>query len=107
LALLEERFPFLRAYDFGHWGDGGCHFNLVWPDDAEPAHDPATVNAVRTALYELVVDGYGGSFSAEHGVGPYNLDYYRRFVPEIERAVAGRLQDLFDPQRRLGNTDFG
>jgi len=107
LALLEKRFPYLTAYDFGHWGDGGCHFNVVWPRDAAVRFDPETVEDLRVAMYELVVDEFNGSFSAEHGVGPYNQSYYQRFIPEKNRLIAGRLQRLFDPHRRLGNTFFG
>jgi FAD/FMN-containing dehydrogenase len=105
-AMLGERFPFLRVCDFGHCGDGGDHFNLVWPRDAVPQYDPATVSAVRELVYDHVTAKYGGSFSAEHGVGPYNVTYYRRYSCSAERRLAGNLKSLCDPKGILGNVSF-
>ncbi len=107
LALLAERFPWLKVMDFGHWADGGCHFNLVWPAAASCAYSAETVQQVRELIYDLVVREYQGSFSAEHGVGPYNLAYYQRYTGMAAQQMAGRMQSLFDPQRLLGQTWFG
>jgi FAD/FMN-containing dehydrogenase len=107
LALLAERFPWLQAMDFGHWADGGCHFNLVWPHTATEAYQADTVSQVRDLIYDLVVHEYQGSFSAEHGVGPYNLAYYQRYTSIAAQALAGQMQTLLDPQRLLGQTWFG
>ncbi|WP_420431431.1 FAD-binding oxidoreductase [Hyphobacterium sp.] len=53
---------------FGHVGDGNVHFNVAHrdagaEDDFLEACEPAT-----TAIYDLV-QSYGGSIAAEHGVG--------------------------------------
>jgi len=106
LELLAADYPFLRVCDFGHCGDGGDHFNLAWPDEAARQYDTEMVTAVRERVYDTVVNQFGGSFSAEHGVGPYNLDYYRRYTPRSERHVASRLKDICDPKRLLGAIDF-
>ncbi|MBI3229382.1 MAG: FAD-binding oxidoreductase [Burkholderiales bacterium] len=107
LALMAERFAWIKVMDFGHWADGGAHFNMIWPKDAEVAYDVAIVEAIRTLIYDLVVNGFQGSFSAEHGVGPYNLAYYQRYTSAPAQQLAGRLQTLLDPQRLLGLTWFG
>jgi FAD/FMN-containing dehydrogenase len=107
LALVAEAYPWLKVMDFGHWGDGGCHFNMVWPADADTAYDAAIVEQLRTAIYDLVVHRYQGSFSAEHGVGPYNQAYYHRYVSQPAQELGGKLQHLMDPQRLLGLTWFG
>lgn len=107
LALMAERFDWIKVMDFGHWADGGCHFNMIWPHDAPLAYDAATVEQIRTLIYDLVVEKYQGSFSAEHGVGPYNLMYYQRYTSDTALALAGRLQTVLDPQRLLGLTWFG
>ena len=93
--------------DFGHWADGGCRFNLVWPAAASCAYSAETVQQVRELIYDLVVREYQGSFSAEHGVGPYNLAYYQSYTGMAAQQMAGRMQSLFDPQRLLGQTWFG
>jgi len=102
-ARLAASFPFLRVCDFGHWGDGGLHLNLVWP---EPHDDiERTERGVRELVYETV-DAHGGSFSAEHGVGPLNMPFYRRYTPSLNRELAARLKALFDPLGRIGAVDF-
>lgn len=104
-TALSERYPQLRICDFGHCGDGGDHFNLVWPASAG-ACDPSVIEAVRELIYDRVVRRYGGSFSAEHGVGPHNIHYYRRYASPVERAMAGHLKRLCDPKGLLGRVDF-
>ena len=105
ITLLSEQYPQLRICDFGHCGDGGDHFNLVWPRSAGE-YDPLIVDTVRELIYERVVRGYGGSFSAEHGVGPHNIAYYRRYASGAERALAAALKRFCDPKGLLGTVDF-
>jgi FAD/FMN-containing dehydrogenase len=105
LELLAARFPQFRICDFGHCGDGGDHFNLVWPHAAGPA-DPALIAQVRELVYDRVVRGYGGSFSAEHGVGPHNIVFYRRYAAPLERSLAAALKRHCDPKGLLGGVDF-
>lgn len=104
-AALAEQYPLLRICDFGHCGDGGDHFNLVWPSSAGRC-DPAVIEAVRELIYDRVVRKYGGSFSAEHGVGPHNIHYYRRYASPLERTMAGHLKRFCDPKGLLGRVDF-
>ena len=106
LRAVAETYPFLRVCDFGHCGDGGDHFNIVWPNDVEPAYDAVTVGALRDLVYDTVVREFGGSFSAEHGVGPYNAAYYKRYTSAAERNFAGKLKNLCDPKGLLGNIQF-
>ena len=42
---LAEEYPQVRVCDFGHWGDGGSHFNLVWPESAGLKGEKAANNA--------------------------------------------------------------
>ena len=105
VELLREQYPQLRICDFGHCGDGGDHFNLVWPHEAGP-YDAAVVEMVRQLIYDRVVRQFGGSFSAEHGVGPHNIAYYKRYTSAADRTVAARLKGVFDPKGLLGTVDF-
>jgi FAD/FMN-containing dehydrogenase len=105
IASLSEHYPQLRICDFGHCGDGGDHFNLVWPKGlGQP--DDALIEAVRELIYDRVVRKYGGSFSAEHGVGPHNIAYYKRYASPAERKLAAGLKRLCDPKGLLGTVDF-
>ena len=104
-TALAEEYPQLRICDFGHCGDGGDHFNLVWPESAGRC-DPSVIEAIRELIYDRVVRKYGGSFSAEHGVGPNNVHYYRRYASPVERAMAGYLKRFCDPKGLLGRVNF-
>ncbi len=106
-TLVAEKFPFLSVVDFGHIADGGVHFNVIWLRDAMPAYDPAVVTALRDSIYALVVESFKGSFSAEHGVGPHNLHYYRTYTPGISQSLAAGIKQLVDPLGLCGNVDFG
>src|SRR5450830_112249 len=106
LALVERDFGGAVACDFGHWGDGGLHFNLVIPPTHQQHFPPVRIEALRTAIYDLVVRDYRGSFSAEHGIGPFNQHYYDRYLSAPQQALAMRLQPAFDPHHLLGNTRF-
>jgi FAD/FMN-containing dehydrogenase len=102
---LTEQYPQLRICDFGHCGDGGDHFNLVWPTSAGRC-DASVIEAVRELIYDRVVRKYGGSFSAEHGVGPHNIHHYRRYASPLERTMAGHVKRFCDPKGLLGRVDF-
>ena len=105
---LAQRFPQLRLADFGHLGDGGMHFNMVWPADAGEWTAEQEL-ALRDGLYALVAE-LGGSISAEHGVGPQLQAAYRAHWMRVEPGVldwARRVQMLWDPHGRMGKVDWG
>ena len=107
-AWLAERFPQVRLADFGHLGDGGMHFNMVWPASAGTLA-PEQELTLREGLYSLVAE-LGGSISAEHGVGPQLQEAYRAHWERVEPAMldwARRVQMLWDPHTRLGKVKWG
>ncbi|MDR6857534.1 FAD/FMN-containing dehydrogenase [Variovorax guangxiensis] len=103
LQLVAEIVPAAIACDFGHLGDGGVHLNLVVP--AETA--PEKIAQLRDAVYDLTVLRFEGSNSAEHGIGPYNEGYYRRYADPQTRRLATLLKGRFDPSGLLGNVHLG
>lgn len=100
--MIARDFPMLEVYDFGHCGDGGDHFNPGAGLPTEAERKPV-IDAVRLALYDLVFRDFGGTFSAEHGVGPHNQRFYERYRPEAERALSRSLKALLDAQNLAGN----
>jgi FAD/FMN-containing dehydrogenase len=103
-ARLHAIAPQILLHDFGHIGDGGLHFNLVWPPTAGP-FDAALADRVRALIFDATVTEYGGSFSAEHGIGPANAAAYTRLVAPEVRALAGRIQRLVAPVP-IGRVNF-
>jgi FAD/FMN-containing dehydrogenase len=104
VALLAKDYPFVRCCDFGHWGDGGTHLNLVWKEEASPRPTAEIVEELQSKIYELAVRGYAGSYSAEHGVGPHNQRFYDAYTSEPVKAVNHALKGLLDPEGLLGTT---
>lgn len=98
-AMIGRDFPAYEVCDFGHIADGGLHFNLV---GRFVAADATTLARLRQAVLDLAVNGYGGSYSGEHGFGRAFQDHYDRFTPKPVQALSGALQRLFGADRRSG-----
>lgn len=106
-AWLGQELPYVRLCDYGHWGDGGTHMNLVWQPAAVTMPVPQLVERMQTWIYDLAVRQFGGSYSAEHGVGPHNQGYYERYTPPLVRELCGVLGRWADPELRLGTVRLG
>ncbi|MEV0085853.1 FAD-binding oxidoreductase [Saccharopolyspora sp. NPDC050642] len=100
LARLAARHPEITPIELGHYGDGGLH--LILPLPVQVAADPDAVDGVRRLVYDTAVRDHGGTFSAEHGIGPKNADMYRRYVSEDVRELSAALKRRFDPDGILG-----
>ncbi len=94
--------PGVRVCDFGHWGDGGTHLNLVWHPETMAHPREAMVSEIQQWVYDLAVQEFGGSYSAEHGVGPHNQRFYDAYTPQATREVCAVLKGFFDPEALLG-----
>jgi FAD/FMN-containing dehydrogenase len=106
-ALLAAEFPFVRLCDFGHWGDGGVHLNLIWTAAEAPRPTPELKAELQPLMYDLAVERFRGSYSAEHGVGPHNQAFYDRYTPAVVREVCRAVKARLDPQGLLGTTRLG
>jgi FAD/FMN-containing dehydrogenase len=106
-ALLAPKHPYIRVCDFGHWGDGGVHLNLIWKKVDAPRPTEEMKAELQPLVYDLAVGSFRGSFSAEHGVGPHNQLFYDRYTPELVRGVCRALKARLDPQGLLGTTRLG
>jgi FAD/FMN-containing dehydrogenase len=105
--LLAADYPFIRVCDFGHWGDGGVHLNLIWKKEDAPRPTPELKAELQPRVYDLAVSRFRGSFSAEHGVGPHNQAFYDRYTPALVQDVCRTLKARLDPQGLLGTTRLG
>jgi FAD/FMN-containing dehydrogenase len=97
-----SQLPGVQVADFGHWGDGGVHCNLVLPRHDGPT-DEELVERARRLVLELVVERFDGSFSAEHGVGPLNAHWWSSTTSEGTRALLARVARAADPLGILGH----
>jgi FAD/FMN-containing dehydrogenase len=90
-AALQAVAPRLPVYCFGHVGDGNLHYNV---GDAALI---ARRDEVSRIVYE-VVDAYGGSISAEHGLGQLKRVEIARHKPAIELELMRAVKRALDPQ---------
>lgn len=104
---LAPNYPYVRVCDFGHWGDGGVHLNLIWKKEDAPRTTPEMKAELQPLVYDLAVSRFRGSFSAEHGVGPHNQPFYDRYTPELVREICRTLKARLDPDGLLGTTRLG
>jgi FAD/FMN-containing dehydrogenase len=95
-ALLQQRFPGVRMVTFGHLGDGNLHYNVSPPVDMQEA----AFLAQQPAIYATVHDqthAFGGSISAEHGIGQLKRAENVRYKSAVELQLMLTLKQAFDP----------
>jgi FAD/FMN-containing dehydrogenase len=90
-AALQAVAPRAAIYCFGHVGDGNLHYNV---GDAALI---ARRDEVGRAVYE-VVDAFGGSISAEHGLGQLKRAEIARHKPALELELMRAVKRALDPQ---------
>jgi FAD/FMN-containing dehydrogenase len=95
--VVEDLVAGARLADFGHVGDGGLHLNVVLPATASPSD----ASALRRAVYAVVTRA-GGSFSAEHGLGPMNVAWWLEHEPAPARSALAAVKRALDPYGLLG-----
>jgi len=101
-AWLAAEQPCFRVCDFGHWGDGGTHLNLVWREAEAPLPAERLVPLVQRRIYDLAVLEFQGSYSAEHGVGPHNQACFDAYTGAAQKSAGAALKAHFDPHGMLG-----
>jgi FAD/FMN-containing dehydrogenase len=96
-AAVQRAVPGAHPLPFGHLGDGNVHYNVNQPPGADRAEYLTHWDAMNAAVYE-VVKQYGGSISAEHGIGVIK----RHQLPAVKDPVAlelmRSLKSLLDPK---------
>jgi FAD/FMN-containing dehydrogenase len=95
-VLLQQEFPGCRMVTFGHLGDGNLHYNV-----SPPEHTTDQEFIARQADVNLLVHDsahrYGGSISAEHGIGALKRDEIRRYKSSVEMQLMQTIKNALDP----------
>ncbi|MFD1327714.1 FAD-binding oxidoreductase [Mycoplana ramosa] len=102
---MPKHFDGVTICDFGHIGDGGVHFNLVVPASDPRLSDGAFEGALREWVFNIAVEEFDGSYSAEHAIGRKNQIFYDRYTPEDIRRLATGLKAITSPGP-LGSVTF-
>lgn len=97
-ALLQREIPGVRLVNFGHLGDGNLHYNVQAPADGDPkAFLREQEDRVNHLVYEAVAQ-FGGSFSAEHGVGELKVDKLQKYQSPVALSMMRAIKGALDPQ---------
>jgi FAD/FMN-containing dehydrogenase len=95
---LEARWPGCRVAAFGHVGDGNLHYNIAQPVGGDAAAFDRDRDAGARVVHDIVAD-FGGSISAEHGLGAMKTEEARRYKSPAEIAAMRAIRAALDPKR--------
>jgi FAD/FMN-containing dehydrogenase len=95
-AAVRDIDPGLTVLAFGHVGDGNLHLNVMPPAGLADREAEALLARCEAVAFEQV-DAFGGTISAEHGIGRKKRAAFEARLSPAARAISLALRDAFDP----------
>ena len=95
-AWVRANVPDGRLVVYGHVGDGNLHFNLNQAPGADQGVFLAREPTIKRAIHDIVRD-FGGSFSAEHGVGRLKVAELERYASPVALDLMRAVKQALDP----------
>jgi len=95
-AWVAQHVPQGVLVAYGHLGDGNLHFNINQKAGTQAFQLQAVEQKARRAIHDLVKE-FGGSFSAEHGIGQLKVFELERYAPPVELDLMRTLKKALDP----------
>ncbi len=100
-ALVKKHYPGARILNFGHLGDGNLHYNIAPPEGVDYlAFNMNNEKAIHDLIYEQV-EHFGGSISAEHGIGQLKLADLRNHKGAVAHELMKAIKQALDPKNTL------
>jgi FAD/FMN-containing dehydrogenase len=96
-AAAKKLIPGCRPLSFGHVGDGNIHYNVSQPVGADKDAFLRRWDEMNDVVYRIVLK-YGGSVSAEHGVGIVKRDYLPKIKDPVAYELMKTLKRTLDPK---------
>jgi D-lactate dehydrogenase (cytochrome) len=96
-AAVGRLIPAARPLPFGHLGDGNIHYNVMQPAGADKNAFLARWDEVNAAVFQVVAK-FGGSISAEHGVGVLKRDMLPKVKDPVALELMRTLKHTLDPK---------
>ncbi|MCE8522473.1 FAD-binding oxidoreductase [Ruegeria pomeroyi] len=85
-----------RINCFGHLGDGNLHYNLFPPKGRNRSDYADQATGLKRLVHDLVHE-YGGSVSAEHGIGRFKTGDLQRYGDPAKLAAMRAIKTALDP----------
>ena len=98
--ILQKEYPGLEILWFGHIADGNIHINILKPNAMSIEEFHQKGNAISPILFELI-QAFGGSISAEHGLGLLKKDFIQYTKSEVEIDYLKAIKKVFDPNNLM------
>ncbi len=99
--MLEAEWPGTEAVAFGHLGDGNVHYHIIAPHVSDGlAWQKNEGKAISRRVHDLVTE-WGGSISAEHGIGQVKRDELARLGDPVALSMLRAVKNALDPQGLL------
>lgn len=95
-SYVASHYPGIEVISYGHIGDGNVHLNMLKPGGMATEAFKAHCDQASTGIFELL-RRYGGSISAEHGVGLLKKPYLEYTRSEEELRLMRAIKTAFDP----------
>jgi FAD/FMN-containing dehydrogenase len=96
-AIVERICPGARPLPLGHFGDGNVHYNIAQPTGMDKAAFTKLTPQIMREVHDLVMS-YGGSISAEHGIGQTRRAELARVKSDVELDLMRRIKSALDPK---------
>jgi FAD/FMN-containing dehydrogenase len=93
---VEALVPGARPVPFGHYGDGNIHYNISQPAGGDTRSFLNRWDEVADAVNAIVLK-YGGSISAEHGIGRMKAHQLEAIKSPLELDIMRRIKTALDP----------
>lgn len=94
---VEQHFAGTTALAFGHLGDGNVHFHVLAPSGTERGIWELEQGGRISAFVHDLVTEWGGSISAEHGIGQMKRDELGRLSDPVSLALMQTVKRALDP----------
>ncbi|PUA20120.1 FAD-binding oxidoreductase [Glaciimonas sp. PCH181] len=95
-GLLQQQFPGCRNVTFGHLGDGNLHYNVSPAIGASVEAFLDQQTAINLVVHDSV-HAFGGSISAEHGIGSLKREELLRYKSAVEMQLMRTIKQALDP----------
>jgi FAD/FMN-containing dehydrogenase len=95
-AAILEVAPHGRIVAYGHLGDGNLHFNVNQSKRESAESFLALAPRINRAVHDLIAR-YGGSISAEHGIGRLKREELRHYKNPVAIEVMHSIKHALDP----------
>jgi len=93
----------LTGLPYGHFGDGCIHIRIDFPFGSSPDRAASSRASYRSFVHDaaVLVAGFGGSMSGEHGDGRARSELLPTMYSPAVIELFGRVKGLFDPDNLL------